>query len=375
MASIQQRGKKSFQYTVSHTVNGETTVFRKSGFKNRTEAKAAATELEARLYRGIVPHLKDAPIDEYFDNWVQLYKKGLSDVTLSHYKYTYERIKEHFGSKPLQEINKKSYQAFLNEFGENKAKETVEKLHGHIRECVQEAVEEQIIPRNFTQKANIYYTVLAKDESEKHLNYNDSKLVYKELLKRLHEDIVYYLLLLGLETGLRFAELVGLTFEDFDFDNNKINVDKTWGYSNKKKLGFGRTKKRSNGTYCDRIISVNIKTMSVFKDLFETLPDNKNRLVFYNSKSKYKVITNERANKLLKEVLLYLNILPLIGVHGLRHTHGSVLIHKGARLHYVSKRLGHSDIETTYKKYIHLLEESEEEDEKITTEEYEGLYD
>ncbi|WP_165763747.1 tyrosine-type recombinase/integrase [Halalkalibacter urbisdiaboli] len=111
--------------------------------------------------------------------------------------------------------------------------------------------------------------------------------MYKELLKRLHEDIVYYLLLLGLETGLRFAELVGLTFEDFDFENNKINVDKTWGYSNKKELGFGRTKKTSNGTYCDRIISVNIKTMSAFKDLFETLQDNKNRLVFYNQKSKY----------------------------------------------------------------------------------------
>nr|WP_237474116.1 hypothetical protein [Virgibacillus halodenitrificans] len=41
---------------------------------------------------------------------------------------------------------------------------------------------------------------------------------------------------------MRFEELVGLTFKDFDFANNTIDVNKTWGYNNRMKKGFGPTK-------------------------------------------------------------------------------------------------------------------------------------
>lgn len=64
MASIQQRGK-TYQYTVSHMVNGKPQTFRKGGFRTKTEAKVAATEIESLLNKGIVPYLKPQPFDEY----------------------------------------------------------------------------------------------------------------------------------------------------------------------------------------------------------------------------------------------------------------------------------------------------------------------
>lgn len=60
-------------------------------------------------------------------NGVKLYKVNVSEVTLNHYGYTAKAIKEFFGSKPLQKINRHDYQEFLNKFGDNKAEETVEK--------------------------------------------------------------------------------------------------------------------------------------------------------------------------------------------------------------------------------------------------------
>ncbi|MFJ7951885.1 hypothetical protein ACIQZG_10195 [Lysinibacillus sp. NPDC096418] len=45
--------------------------------------------------------------------------------------------------------------------------------------------------------------------------------------------------------------------------------------------------------------------------------------------------------------------------------HASVLIYKGANIHSVSKRLGHSDIQTTLDHYAHVLKEMEERDEEI----------
>ncbi|MDQ0158037.1 tyrosine-type recombinase/integrase [Robertmurraya andreesenii] len=319
MASIQKRkGKKrtTYQYTISH--KSLDAPLRKGGFRTSGEAKAAAAEIEVQLNKGIIPFLRPAPFDEYFDSWVKLYKSNLKTATLNHYRYTHDRIKDYFASTPLQNISSQDYQMFLNQLGSGRSKETVEKVHGHIRACVLDAVDEQIIPRDFTRKGELIYSVVAKDEAEKHLNYNDSILLLNTLKKWLNRGLEYYLLLLGLVTGFRFEELVGLTFEDFDFINNKVNVDKTWGYNNKMELGFGPTKNKQS----IRKIVVDKKTMDLFKDLFDTLHKNANHLVFYNSRSKYKVITNERANKFLREILLELKISPAITMHGLRHTHG-----------------------------------------------------
>lgn len=370
MASIQKRGN-TFQYTVSHMVNGKSKPIRKGGFRTKGEAKAAAAEIEAQLNKGILPQLNSVPIDEYFDNWVKLYKDQLTIATRKHYKYTFERIKEFFGSTPLQDISKHDYQKFLNALGVNRAKETVEKVNGHIRACVQDAVDEQIITRDFTRNAVLKYTVPAKKKNEKHLNFNDSKLLLKELKNRLGEGLGYYLLLLGLVTGMRFEELVGLTFKDFDFEQNSIKVCKTWGYNNRMPKGFGPTKNEQS----NRTITLDEKTMDLFKTLFETLPDNSNQLVFHNPRSLYKVISNEHANDLLNNVLRELNIKPIITIHGLRHTHGSVLIYKKASYQYVSERLGHSDIETTLRVYTHLLKELKEEDEKLTIQTFEDMYE
>nr|WP_329600455.1 tyrosine-type recombinase/integrase [Lysinibacillus sphaericus] len=78
----------------------------------------------------------------------------------------------------------------------------------------------------------------------------------------------------------------------------------------------------------------------------------------------YKAVTNEGAKKLLRKTLDALEI-EHISNHGLRHTHASVLIYKGTNFHSVSKRLGHSDIQTTLDHYAHVLKEMEERGEEI----------
>lgn len=77
-----------------------------------------------------------------------------------------------------------------------------------------------------------------------------------------------------------------------------------------------------------------------------------------------KVVTNEGANKLLYKTLDSLKI-SKITMHGLRHTHASVLLYKGVSIHSVSKRLGHADIQTTLDNYVHVLKEMEKRDEEV----------
>lgn len=361
MASITKRGN-TYQYTVSRMINGESKPIRKGGFRTKKEAQVAAAEIETSLAKGLIPVLKKIPFDEYFENWIKLYKEPkISRVTLEHYMYSLKSVKDYFQHKPIQDIRRQDYQLFLNCLGKNKAKETVAKINGHIKACVKDAIEDQIIPIDFTRKTELTWTIQAKKSKEKHLSYHEGERLLKCIWSKLEDGLGYSMLFLALTSGLRYEELIGLTRKDFDFINNTINVDKTWGYKKNSPIGFGPTKNQQS----ERTIKMDAKTMLHFKKLFSTTPTNLHQLVFYSPSSKYKVISNTNVNKLLKKLLDELRI-DSITVHGLRHTHGSVLLYKKASIHYVSERLGHGDIETTLKVYTHVLKELRIEDEQLS---------
>ncbi|GKV69815.1 integrase [Sporosarcina sp. NCCP-2716] len=363
MASFTKRGK-TWQYTVSN--KGKP--IRKGGFATKKEAQVAAAEVEMNLQRGIIPTLREVAFADYFKKWIDLYKMNISGQTMYHYSRSLKVVEDYFGDTPLQRITRHDYQAFINAYGSTRSKETVDKLNYHCRACVRDAVEDMIIPFDFTRKVHLTYTVKAKRSEDKHLGYNDSKALFQELVVRLDTGLGYYLLLLGLSTGLRFGELVGLTRKDFDFEECTINIDKTWGYSKNSPEGFGPTKNEES----IRVLKVNQFTMDCFKKLFKRLPTNIHQLVFFSQASKYKVISNANANKLLGKTLTDLGI-KKVNMHGLRHTHASVLLYQKVSMNYVSERLGHKDVETTWKTYSHILEEMREQDEQATVSIFESM--
>src|SRR5690625_2856367 len=229
MASYKKRGK-TWQYTISRMVNGKYKPIRKSGFRTKGEAIAEASDIESKMKRGILGLLTPMPLEEYFEGWVKLYKTNISNTTMKHYDYTLKAIKKYFEGKAIQDIKRSDYQLFINEYGATRAKETVEKVNSHIRSCVKDAMEDGIIHIDFTRKVELTYTTPSKKPKDKHLNYSESELLINELFNRLDQGLGYYILLLGLTTGLRYGELVGLTRKDFDFKKNRLNIDKTWGY-------------------------------------------------------------------------------------------------------------------------------------------------
>jgi integrase len=293
----------------------------------------------------------------------------LVELQLEHYLYSLNAIKEYFQDKPIQDIDRKNYQLFLNSLGQDKAKETVAKINGHIKACVKDAIEDQIIQIDFTRKTEIIWTVESKKSEEKHLSYAESERLLKSIWSKLDEGLGYSILLLAITSGLRFEELIGLTRKDFDFINNTITINKTWGYKKNSPNGFGPTKNEQSR----RIIKMDPITMTHFKKLFKSTPSNPFELVFYSPSSKYKVISNTNANKLLNKLLEDLK-LPLITIHGLRHTHGSILLYKKASINYVSERLGHGDIETTLKVYTHVLKELRLDDEQLSMNTFEQMF-
>lgn len=359
MASFTNRGTKkkpSWQYTVSN--KGKP--IRKGGFRTKKEAEAAARIVEEQLQKGIHPQLKKVYFADYFETWLDLFKNNVNKNTKERYLNTLETIKEHFEGIYIQEVTRQSYQAFLNEYGKTRTKSTVQKLNSHVRSCISEAMEQGIIGIDFTRKISLG-GLEEKKSQEKVLHYEEGKTLLSHLMDKEKKSQSDYLIILGLMSGMRFGEMVGLTRKDFDFFNNTITINKTWGYTKKMHEGFGTTKNYQS----QRVIFMDKQTMKLFADWFEKVPDNILRLIFYSPSSKYKVISNGAANKQLKSTLDKLGI-DTISIHGLRHTHASILLYEGASIYYVSERLGHDNIDTTLKEYTHVLRELRQRDNEKT---------
>lgn len=71
----------------------------------------------------------------------------------------------------------------------------------------------------------------------------------------------------------------------------------------------------------------------------------------------YNSTVNNRLEKYCKQAHI-----PVISVHGLRHTHASLLLFAGVSIASVARRLGHSSMTTTQKTYLHIIQELESKD-------------
>ncbi|WP_342543331.1 hypothetical protein MHH33_07050 [Paenisporosarcina sp. FSL H8-0542] len=124
--------------------------------------------------------------------------------------------------------------------------------------------------------------------------------------------------------------------------NNTININKSWDYKNG--TGFGKTKNEQS----IRVLDMDSETMTVFNKLFQSTETIYLYLVFFISQSKRCVLTNELVNKLLKNTLKELKIDP-ISLHGLRHTHASVLLYRRISIY---KELREEDTMTTVQTFV-----------------------
>lgn len=343
--------------------------YQEGGFKTKREAQQAAAKAEAAYDRGILPDAGKTSLADYFDEWIKTFKLGKHSASTDHwYLIVAGYIREYFKNTPLDKINRAAYQKFIDWLGTNPrgrrnqplAHTTINRVNHYVRTTLKDAIDEGAISRDFTINVVVGRTS-AKPASEKFLSKKELSALITLMKQNANmQRMSNYMLLTQAYTGMRFEEVAGLTWDCVDFDHKTININKSWNYKNKKMThNFGRLKTESSY----RIISAPDKLLDILRSLkteqstlftaqFYIDPDN---LCFRNYR--HVIVDNKAVNSTLKADCVKVNSKNIITSHGLRHTHGSLLIYAGIDILSVSKRLGHADMQITSKTYIHEIEE------------------
>lgn len=287
---------------------------------------------------------------KYYLDWIHLYKdNAVRPVTLNKYYLVQRKLKELAPNLHMNELNRQSYQKILNLYAERHEKTTTLDFHHHLKASLFDAVDDGLLKADPTRRA-IIKGCSPSDKKLKYLNLFDLQTLLRALNLReeLNWDWFFYLIA---KTGLRFAEALALTPEDFDFEKQSIIVNKSWNY--KEKQGhFQPTKNESS----NRTVMVDWQLMQQF----QVMINNKelNQPIFFSKEQRiYNSTLNQKLASLCKN-----NDIPVISIHGLRHTHASLLLYEGVSIASVAKRLGHNNTTTTQETYIHIIRELENKD-------------
>lgn len=284
---------------------------------------------------------------DYYSDWIRLYKEGaIRDVTMKKYHLTQAWIKRLVPNLLLCDLDRNAYQQLINEYAIAHERQTTMDFHHQLKGAILDAVDDGLLAKDPTRKA-IIKGKAPRAKKPKYLNQFELHKLLEVL--ELGESINWdWLILLIAKTGLRFSEALAVTPNDFDFSRQTLSVNKTWDY--KGDGGFTPTKNASSV----RKVPLDWQLVIQFSELMRESP--KDSSLFAKGK-----VYNSTVNGVLARRCREAGI-PIISIHGLRHTHASILLFAGVSIASVARRLGHASMTTTQKTYLHVIQELENQD-------------
>lgn len=333
------------------------------GFKTKKEAENAVRELLSEVEQVGFYKNEYLTFEEVFNEWLEKEKKRLKPSSIQNKKSKFEKhILPNFQKLFIKDITTDYCQKFID----NLSKEIVSfrdygiqlnlvfkyaKIQGYI----------SINPMDRIVYPVLEVEHLADDKGNK-VEFWDRDTV-NTFLRRCKSELSfrkYAMFRLFIYTGIRKGELVALEEKDLLKDTKELKIYKSlfWRDGNYYLL-------KPKTINANRIIKLDDETFSVLLHLMELNEElrkewgNPDIEHFLFPREDLRPMRLAYPNEVLQSACKLFNI-KNIKVHGLRHTHASMLFAAGARMKDVQMRLGHARIATTMDIYTHVTKQSEE---------------
>ena len=354
------QGNKSYtsweaRVTTGYTADGKQQVKSFSG-KTRTEAVEKARKYLAALQAGLIAPDNRITVGEWMTIWVEGLLNHLSRGAAHEYRRKAETyIIPKLGSIPLQQLSPLMVQAFINSFlqpaedeGKALSPKYIRDIHGVLHVALEAAIEKDLLRRNPANGCS-----LPKDNSTPRHQYDTRELAafLQAINGHIHER--YYLVLLL--TGMREAEVLGLTWDCIDFDRRTIHVRQQ--LQRDRDTGEYRVVTPKHGEF--RCLAMSDALAAILKEQAKQEQEKQQtcgncwqgkNLVFSNPTGSF--LSYRTVYDCYKRIVKKIG-LPQMRVHDLRHAFAMLALQNGDDVKTVQELLGHKTADFTLKVYAY----------------------
>lgn len=363
--------------TVSHNIDG--TPKRVSFYSKKSKADAIKQyeqymiEQEVENKTGVGLINKNICVSEWACKWLDLTKGTVKDNT---YSYTYKNcvnnhIIPYFGKAYMADIKPLDVRTFFQIKGKKYSLETLKKIKMCLSSMCESAVENKIMSYNPCNKIKLSSQIKANNKSVYTAEERD--LVIKFALT--HRFGLEIIMLLRL--GLSRSELLGLRWEDIDYENKILYI----------RHGVTDTQNSETGKM-EIVVDIpktryRIREIPLPDDIIELLKRRPRDIIVGENKNKYK----KKSGKIIQTEFVFYNefgricsprtwsrrhydvfmqemvvhyasqeppiCMKPLNPHELRHTCTSLLVNDGKNLYSIAAVLGWGDLKMLRERYAH----------------------
>lgn len=374
--SIEKRGKNSYRLTVSEgfDLSGKPMIHRKTVHGTKKDAEVELAKFVTEVQNGLVIDGKSLKFSEFTEIWKRDYaSKELAPSTYKRYCRMLEtRLLPYFGHFYINKIKPTDIMKFydllekdtqlVRKKGNNGSKtkkplsgKTILEHHRLLRAMLHKAVYWQLIVANPAERVQP-----PKARKPKRKSYDDeqTKILLENLELLSSEDTKYKVaIILTVFTGVRLGELMGLEWQDVDFKNGIISINRSSQYLADMGV-FTKVPKTESSIREIAIPEFIISLLEEYKLWYEEQKsiygelwtDSDRLFVQADGKPMHPSTISKWFVKYVGQIGL-----PVINFHGLRHTNASLLVAQNIDIAVISARLGHAQISTTLDFYVHPL--------------------
>lgn len=334
---------------------------KKRGLKTKEEAELAAMEIELQIKKGEFFKGENMKFQSLYDEWIETYPYTRKQSSTRNRIQSAKHLLKAWQHISISQISKQTYRKYMNSLVPKYKYNTREGIHVVGKMIFDYAVDMEYLKINPTDN---YAIPKNMDYSEKErdlvfLEKNElADFINITKTHGLDNDLEFFTLLAY--SGMRVGEAISLKWEDLDFENNSITINKTYYNPNNNKYNFSLSRPKTRSSR--REILIDKSVMSLLSHL-----KSKQAVIKQNNKRVYKdqnfVFTCSEgyprtirlvANRLQRLIKHMSDLNKNITTHSFRHTHASLLIEANANIKVISHRLGHATIATTDEIYGHL---------------------